>query len=62
MRPRASRTNASEPKESANDQAVDEAGGVGWPWILGGVAFLAALAAGLLAALRRRRGDEPAPA
>ncbi|MGH8940758.1 MAG: hypothetical protein ACRDV2_15630, partial [Actinomycetes bacterium] len=52
----------SDPKESANDQAVDDAGGLGWPWIVGGALVLAVLAVGLLAALRRRRGDETAPA
>lgn len=47
---------ASEPKEPANDQQADDSG-LGWPWILGGLVVLAALAAGLLAALRRRRGQ-----
>lgn len=47
----------SEPKESANDQ-VSADGGLGWPWIVGGLIVLAALAAGLFAAMRRRRGGE----
>jgi Ca-activated chloride channel family protein len=48
---------ASEPKQSADDED-DADSGLGWPWILGGLVVLAALVAGLLAALRRRRGDQ----
>jgi hypothetical protein len=33
-------------------------GGLGWPWVVGGLVVLGLLAAGLLAALRRRRPDD----
>ena len=45
---------ASDPKQAADDEGDS---GLGWPWILGGLLVLAVLAALLLAALRRRRGD-----
>jgi Ca-activated chloride channel family protein len=45
---------ASDPKQAADDEGDS---GLGWPWIIGGLLVLAVLAAGLLAALRRRRGD-----
>ena len=50
---------------AADDEGEEDAdSGLGWPWVIGGLVVLAALALGLLAALRRRRGrstQSPAP-
>ena len=45
---------ATDPGQAAGEEDPDS--GLGWPWVLGGLVVLAALALGLLAALRRRRG------
>ena len=48
---------ASDPNAPADDEDDNAGMGLGWVWGLGGLVALAALAAGLLAALRRRRGN-----
>lgn len=47
---------ADRPDDPADDEDDVDMGLV-WPWLLGGLLVLAGLAAGLFAAIRRRRGD-----
>ena len=50
---------ATDPGQAAGAEDADS--GLGWPWIIGGLVVLAALALGLLAALRRRRKVDVEP-
>ena len=50
-----SKANADRPDDPADDEDDVEMG-LGWPWVIGGLLVLAAMAVGLLAAIRRQRG------